>query len=133
MTLYDVGIVGATGAVGIEVIEVLKKTEFPLSKLRLFASSRSAGKEIETKFGTIMVEEFSVAAARSCHFIFLAVSGDFALEYGKQLCENNGPYVIDNSSAFRYMSDIPLVVSININNILFFVISKLSFNSRYQK
>ena len=113
MSKYDVGIVGATGAVGIEVIDVLKRTDFPLNKLRLFASARSSGKEVETKFGTIIVEEFSVTTARSCHFLFLAVSGDFSLEYGKQLCDNNGPYVIDNSSAFRYMSDIPLIVSTN--------------------
>ena len=112
MTKYDVGIVGATGAVGIEVIDVLKKTNFPLNKLKLYASARSAGKVIDTVYGSITVEEFSVETARSCHFIFLAVSGDFALEYGKLLSENNGPYVIDNSSAFRYMPDIPLIVCI---------------------
>ena len=66
-----------------------------------------------TPFGDICVEEFSVETARTCKFIFLAVSGDFALQYAKLICEDNGPIVIDNSSAFRYMSDIPLVVSEN--------------------
>lgn len=107
---YDVGIVGATGAVGIEIIDCLKRISFPLGKLRLFASKRSAGKTIETHFGPVEIEEFTVEASRSCYFVFLAVSGDFALENAKKISENNGPYVIDNSSAFRYMDEIPLVV-----------------------
>ena len=105
-----IGIVGATGAVGLEVISVLEKRKFPVEKLALFASSRSAGKVIETPYGEIKIQEFEVESARLCDLIFLAVSGDFALEYAKQICDNNGPIVIDNSSAFRYMDDIPLVV-----------------------
>ena len=107
---YKVGIIGATGAVGIEVISCLHKRSFPLASLHLYASAKSAGKVIETEFGSITVEEFSIEAARTCHFIFMAVSGDFALENAKKICEGDGPIVIDNSSAFRYDADIPLVV-----------------------
>jgi aspartate-semialdehyde dehydrogenase len=57
------------------------------------------------------VEEYTLVEARKCQLIFLAVSGDFALANGKALTEGDGPVVIDNSSAFRYMPDIPLVVS----------------------
>ena len=64
-----------------------------------------------TPYGDIRIEEFSVEAARTCKFVFLAVSGEFALEYARLISEGDGPIVIDNSSAFRYMSDIPLVVS----------------------
>lgn len=105
-----VGIVGCTGAVGIEIITVLEKLSFPVSNLHLFASARSAGKKISTGYGDIVVEEFSVVSARQCQYLFLAVSGEFALEHAEAICQGDGPVVIDNSSAFRYMSNIPLVV-----------------------
>jgi aspartate-semialdehyde dehydrogenase len=111
---FDVGIVGATGAVGIEIITCLEKKKFPVGKLRLFASSKSSGKQVETSYGNILIEEFSVELARQCDFIFLAVSGEFALEYAIKISQDDGPYVIDNSSAFRYMPEIPLVVNFNL-------------------
>jgi len=107
---YSVGIVGATGAVGLEVVSCLHRRSFPLSSLKLFASARSAGKIVSTEYGDLVVEEFTVEEARKCQYVFLAVSGDFALQYGKEISAGDGPYVIDNSSAFRYMPEIPLVV-----------------------
>lgn len=106
---YHIGIVGATGAVGIEVISVLSRRSFPVATLHLYASARSAGKVIPTSFGDITVEEFSAEATAVCDFVFLAVSGDFALEWAEKITQA-GPIVIDNSSAFRYMDHIPLVV-----------------------
>lgn len=108
--MSSIGVVGATGAVGLEVISVLARRSFAVKSLRLFASARSAGKTVETPFGPIVVEEFSVARSRECDFVFLAVSGDFALEHARAISEGDGPIVIDNSSAFRYMPEIPLVV-----------------------
>lgn len=105
-----VGVVGCTGAVGIEIISCLEKLSFPVSKLHLYASARSAGKVIESGFGPLIVEEFLVEAARQCDFLFLAVSGEFSLQYAQLICEGNGPIVIDNSSAFRYLPEIPLIV-----------------------
>mmetsp|Transcript_3799 Transcript_3799/g.6286 ORF Transcript_3799/g.6286 Transcript_3799/m.6286 type:complete len:344 (+) Transcript_3799:49-1080(+) len=107
---YEVGIVGATGAVGIEIVKCLFKKSFPLSKLHLYASARSAGKKVETEYGDIVVEEYKLEEARKCKLVFLAVSGDFALANGRELTAGDGPVVIDNSSAFRYMPEIPLVV-----------------------
>lgn len=108
---YSVGIVGATGAVGKEIRQCLEKSSFPTSQLRIFGSARSAGSTVESdKFGSIEVELFDVEKARECSVVFLAVSGDFAKEHAKALSENNGAVVIDNSSAFRYDKDIPLVV-----------------------
>ena len=107
---FKVGVIGATGAVGAEMVRCLAYCEFPVSSLALYASARSAGKVLETEYGSITIEEFSVEAARTCQFVFLAVSGDFAKEHAKAIGANGGPYVIDNSSAFRYDADIPLVV-----------------------
>jgi aspartate-semialdehyde dehydrogenase len=107
---YSVGIVGATGAVGKELINCLEKSPFPTSSLRIFGSERSAGKEVSTKFGPVTVELFDVAKARECDVIFLAVSGDFALEHAPAISAPGGAVVIDNSSAFRMKENIPLVV-----------------------
>mmetsp|Transcript_543 Transcript_543/g.1076 ORF Transcript_543/g.1076 Transcript_543/m.1076 type:complete len:336 (+) Transcript_543:52-1059(+) len=105
-----VAVVGATGAVGEEMIEVLHQRQFPLSELVLLASERSAGKALSTAYGEKQVEAFSVERAQSCDFVLMAVSGGFSTEYSPQIVANGKTVVIDNSSAFRYKDDIPLVV-----------------------
>lgn len=109
---YIVAIVGATGAVGLELIKCLEGKRFPVQQLRLFASAKSVGKTVSTFFGDISIEEFSVSEARKCDFVFLAVSGEFSLQYSPPIIEDGGPFVIDNSSAFRYHDEVPLVVSL---------------------
>ena len=96
---YSVGIVGATGAVGKEIVGCLNKSDLAVSKLRVFGSKRSAGTTKELgKFGSVEVELFDEAKARECDVIFLAVSGDFALEHAKNIAEGeDGAVVIDNS------------------------------------
>ena len=111
---YEVGIVGATGAVGVEIVQCLAKRSFPLSNLHLYASAKSVGKRISTAYGDVEVEEYQLHQARKCQLIFLAVSGEFALLNAKELAADDGPIVIENSSAFRYDSDIPLVVSLSV-------------------
>jgi len=108
--MYSVGIVGATGAVGKEIVGCLENRSFPVTNLKIFGSSRSAGRTVETKFGTLTVEEFDVETARSCDVVFLAVDGDFALEHARAISAEGGAVVIDNSSAFRYEKDVPLCV-----------------------
>lgn len=115
---YKIGVVGATGAVGAEMIRVLHDRSFPVSELHLFASERSAGSVIDTPFGEQTIELFSVEAAREMDIVFLAVSGSFAKEHAPAIADQEGPstssgqapFVIDNSSAFRYDDAIPLVV-----------------------
>ena len=100
---YSVGIVGATGAVGKEIRQCLENRGFPVDNLRIFGSERSAGSTIATeKYGDITVELFDVAKARECDVVFLAVSGDFALEHAEAISEgDDGAVVIDNSVSKR--------------------------------
>ncbi|CAM9387006.1 unnamed protein product, partial [Choristocarpus tenellus] len=113
---FSVGVVGATGAVGEEIVGCLAKSSLPVSELKLFASARSAGNVKNTPLGDITIEEFSLESARECDYVFLAVGGDFAKEYATKISEGNGPVVIDNSSAWRMDPDVPLVVpEINLN------------------
>merc|ERR1719410_745668 len=109
LSMTSVGIVGATGAVGKEILSVLEKRDFPASKLRIFGSKRSAGKTVRSdKYGNITVELFDVEKGQECDVIFLAVSGDFSLKYAPDLAKKC--VVIDNSSAFRYDKDVSLCI-----------------------
>ena len=89
MSPITVGIVGATGAVGEEIMGCLKERGVPVSSIELFASARSAGKEIDTPFGKKKLQEFDLAAARKLDVVFLAVSGDFALEWAEKIAEGD--------------------------------------------
>lgn len=106
---YKVGIVGATGAVGQEFIKLLGEREFPLSELKLFASSRSAGKQVEALGQTITIEEAAEGAFEGLDFVLFSASGTVS----KALCPSAaraGAVAIDNSSAFRMDPEVPLVV-----------------------
>ncbi len=106
---YSVGIVGCTGAVGQEMISVLKKRDFPIAQLCLFASTNSAGKKVKTPFGEIKIEEFSVEKTQHLDFVLLAVSGEFSKQYAREIAKGKA-IVIDNSSALRLEDDVPLVI-----------------------
>ena len=108
---FKVGVIGATGAVGVEVVKTLKKRQFPVQgNPVLFASERSAGKTLETEYGPIVMQSFDLEKARALDVVFLAVSGDFAREHARAIAAEGGALVIDNSSAFRYTDDVPLIV-----------------------
>eukprot|EP01038_Epipyxis_sp_PR26KG_P006056 gene6056-8338_t len=112
---FKVGIIGATGAVGEEILSVLEKRKFPAKEMHLFASEKSSGKTVESSvYGSLKLEPFVFEVASKMDVVLLAVSGDFSLEWAEKLTAA-GVLVIDNSSAFRYRSDIPLVIpEINI-------------------
>jgi len=104
-----IGIFGATGAVGKEIIRVLHEKNFPMSRLRLFVSKKSAGKEAETEFGKLLLEDSEDADFGSIDLAFFAVSGEWSKK-NAQKAVDAGCTVIDNSSAFRYDDNVPLVV-----------------------
>ena len=106
---FSVAILGATGAVGEALIEILEEREFPVSDLHLLASERSAGKRIQFRGKHLKVEnveEFDFSLAD----IGLFSAGGSVSEKYAPLAADAGCVVIDNTSKFRYEDDIPLIV-----------------------
>jgi aspartate-semialdehyde dehydrogenase len=106
---FEVAIVGATGAVGAELIQLLEQREFPLRRLKLLASPKSAGKVLKFKGEEIPVEVLSQDSFRSIDIALFSAGAGRSKEYAPHAV-NAGAVVIDNSSAFRMEPDVPLVV-----------------------
>ncbi len=108
MAGYKVIIVGASGAVGQEMLQVLENRNFPVGELKICATERSAGQKIFFKDKSYIVEETTPASFDGME-IALFAGGEASLEYGP-LAAEKGVVVIDNSSNFRLDPDVPLVV-----------------------
>lgn len=108
-TGFDVAVVGATGAVGREMLETLEQRDFPIRRLRAMASSRSAGEELPFADTSVVVEDLEKADFDGVQFgLFSAGSGVSKKHAGRAV--EQGVIVIDNTSAFRMDPDKPLVV-----------------------
>lgn len=105
----NVAILGATGAVGKELLELLAERQFPLKNLRLLASSRSAGSQIAFKGQEITVEAVSENSFQDIDIVLASAGGSTSKEWAHQAVAA-GAVVIDNSSAFRMDDNVPLVV-----------------------
>jgi len=105
----NIAIVGATGAVGTEMLQTLEKREFPVKNLRLLASARSAGKELTFCDKKIKVEELTHDSFQDIDIALFSAGGSRSLEYAPSAVKS-GAVVVDNSSAFRMQSDVPLIV-----------------------
>jgi aspartate-semialdehyde dehydrogenase len=108
-TGFHVAIVGATGAVGAELVQLLEQREFPLRGLKLLASFKSAGKAFKFKGEEIPVETLSKDSFRSVDIAFFSAGAGISREFAPDAV-SAGAVVIDNSSAFRMEQDVPLVV-----------------------
>ena len=106
---YNVGIVGATGAVGQELIRLLELRDFPIAEIRLLASARSAGKTVEILGKKLTVQEAKLGAFAGLDLCFFAAGGSVTRAFAKDAVAS-GCVVIDKSSALRMEPDIPLVV-----------------------
>ena len=106
--LYNVAIVGASGAVGHELLKVLAERDFPIGELKLCATTRSAGKEIIYKGKPYKVEETTNDSFDRSQIVFFA-GGAASLEFGPAAVER-GAVIIDNSSNYRMDPTVPLVV-----------------------
>jgi aspartate-semialdehyde dehydrogenase len=106
---YTVAIVGATGAVGAELLRVLERRSFPVTSLRAFGSSRSAGKSIEFRHRAMAIEQLSKSAFDGVDIAFFSAGSDVSRKW-VPVARQTGAVVIDNSSVFRMEPDVPLVI-----------------------
>src|SRR5271156_4682129 len=104
-----VAVVGATGAVGIEMIKTLEKRNFPVAKLTLLASARSAGRKLKFRGQEIAVKELTKDSFAGIDIALFSAGGGISKEFAP-IAAKAGCVVVDNSSAFRQDDNVPLVV-----------------------
>src|SRR5947207_4884356 len=104
-----VAVVGATGAVGIEMIKTLEKRSFPVGKLTLLASARSAGKKLSFRGQPVQVQELKKDSFNGIDIALFSAGGSISKEFAP-IAAKAGSVVIDNSSAFRMDDSVPLVI-----------------------
>ena len=104
-----VAVVGATGAVGIEMLKTLEKRNFPVGKLTLLASARSAGKKLKFRGTDHTVTELTKDSFKGIDIALFSAGGSISKEFAP-IAANAGCVVVDNSSAFRMDPDVPLVI-----------------------
>jgi len=112
-----VAVVGATGAVGIEMIKTLEKRKFPVGQLTLLASARSVGKQLRFRGEDVTVKELKKDSFAGIEIALFSAGGGISKEYAP-IAAQAGCVVVDNSSAFRMDEKVPLVVpEINASDI----------------
>lgn len=105
----NVAILGATGAVGAELIELLESRQFPVASLKLFASPRSAGTVLSFKGEDIAVETATEESFRGIDVVLASAGGSTSKAWAKAIVDA-GAVMVDNSSAFRMEPNVPLVI-----------------------
>ncbi|MEB3225025.1 MAG: aspartate-semialdehyde dehydrogenase [Synechococcus sp.] len=105
----NVAILGATGAVGAELLQLLEERNFPLNNLKLLASPRSAGKTLTFKGQPITIEAVTPESFRGVDIVLASAGGSTSKQWAKAIVDA-GAVMIDNSSAFRMDPEVPLVV-----------------------
>ena len=104
-----IGIVGASGAVGAEIIKILEERKFKVSSLSLFGSRRSAGKYLLFNKKRIRVKRLEKKYLKDLDLIFFSAGAEISKKFA-HIATSNGAIVIDNSSAFRMNPEVPLIV-----------------------
>lgn len=106
---YSVAILGATGAVGTELLELLESRKFPVGNLKLLASERSAGKVIQFQGENLVIESANDRSFDQIDIVLASAGGGTSKIWAPKAVER-GAVVIDNSSTFRMHPDVPLIV-----------------------
>ena len=109
MKQFKVGILGATGAVGREMMKILEERKFPVAELRPIASARSAGTKLPFNGGEVEVVAAADSAFEGLDLVLGAAENDIAKQYALSIVKA-GAVFVDNSSAFRLDKDVPLVI-----------------------
>ena len=106
---YTVAVVGATGAVGSQMIKMLEESSLPIDKIRYLASARSAGKVLQFKGQDITIEETTETAFEGVDIALFSAGGSTSAKFAPYAVKA-GAVVVDNTSYFRQNPDVPLVV-----------------------
>ena len=106
---YKVAVVGATGNVGREMLNILEELDFPVDKMHAVASRKSKGVEVSWGDRTIKCEDIELSDFSSVDLVLMSAGGDASRLWSEKIGKA-GPIVIDNSSAFRMDPDVPLIV-----------------------
>ncbi|MCF3942381.1 aspartate-semialdehyde dehydrogenase [Oceanobacillus alkalisoli] len=106
---YNIAVVGATGAVGKKILQILEEKEFPINELKVLASKRSAGKTVEFKGEEKTIEEATPESFAGVDIALFSAGGSVTKALANEAVER-GAVVIDNTSAFRMTEGVPLVV-----------------------
>ena len=109
MKLYTVAVLGATGAVGQEMMKILEERNFPVGKLIPLASARSAGKTLKFKGEDVTIQEACDTAFEGVNIVLGAAENDIAQKFAPAIVKA-GAVFVDNSSAFRLDPNVPLIV-----------------------
>ena len=109
MKKYHVAIVGATGVVGQELLRVLERRNFPVASLRPISSARSAGKSVRFRDESVPVQQLDEDSFEKIDITFFSAGGEISRKYVPIACQADA-IVIDNSSAFRMETHVPLVI-----------------------
>ena len=107
--LYRVAILGATGAVGTELLELLEERDFPIAELKLLASPRSAGNKLMFRGQPLTIEAVTADSFKGIDIVLASAGGSISKQWANDIIAA-GAVMIDNSSAFRMDADVPLVV-----------------------
>ncbi|MBQ7373199.1 MAG: aspartate-semialdehyde dehydrogenase [Clostridia bacterium] len=124
---FNVAIVGATGLIGKKFIEVLQKRNFPVNKIKLFASEKSVGKTVYAFGKELTVEKLDEGCFLGLDIVFFSAGASVSLKYAP-IAINDGALVVDNSSAFRNNPQIPLIIPEINGNLLKDSVSRLISN-----
>ncbi len=106
---HRIAIVGASGAVGVEMLRVMERRNFPVSSLRLLASPRSAGRTLEFRGEELVIEPLGMNSFEGIDLALFSAGSGISKEFAP-VAVDSGAVVIDNSSAFRMSENVPLVI-----------------------
>ncbi len=104
------GILGASGVVGQEILKILEERDFPFENIKFLASSRSAGKEIKFKNKTYIIEEAKPEAFDGLNIVLASAGGGTSKTFADEIVKR-GAVLVDNSSAFRMDEEVPLIIA----------------------
>lgn len=105
-----VAVIGATGAVGREILKDLDDSDLKGIEVFPFASPRSEGETLFFRSKSVVVKAYNLQDVRKCDYVLMSAGGAFSRENSRKISADGGPIVIDNSSAWRMAEDVPLVI-----------------------